>query len=79
MGYAIQCKCYSSDLGNSPVQEVTTGKLIYNCHIGAVMTNRYFTQGAKIAAEADLVLLWDRDWIGRSIAERARRKQNTQC
>lgn len=61
--YAIQCKCYSSDLGNTPIQEVNTGKAIYRCQIGVVMTNRYFTQGAKDAAEATGVLLWDRDWI----------------
>lgn len=59
--YAVQCKCYSSDLGNKPIQEVNTGKIIYRCQIGAVMTNRYFTAGAKAAAEATGVLLWDRD------------------
>lgn len=59
--YAVQCKCYSKDLGNKPVQEVNAGKAIYRCQIGAVMTNRYFTQGAKEAAEATGVLLWDRD------------------
>ena len=26
--YAVQCKCYSSDLGNTPVQEVNTGRVI---------------------------------------------------
>lgn len=61
--YAIQCKCYSSDLGNKPVQEVNTGRAIYHCQIGAVMTNRRFTAGGKEAAEATGVLLWDRDWI----------------
>lgn len=61
--YAIQCKCYSSDLGNKPVQEVNTGKTIYHCQIGAVITNRHFTQGGQEAAEATSVLLWDRDWI----------------
>ena len=59
--YAIQCKCYSSDLGNSPVQEVHAGKSMYNCHVGAVMTNRYFTSGAKELAKATGVLLWDRN------------------
>lgn len=61
--YAVQCKCYSSDLGNKPVQEVHTGKSIYHCQIGAVMTNRHFTQSAKDAAEATGVLLWDRDTV----------------
>lgn len=63
--YAIQCKCYSSDLGNTPVQEVHTGKTIYRCHVGVVMTNRYFTAGAKEAADATGVLLWDRDTLMR--------------
>jgi len=61
--YAIQCKCYSSDLGNKPIQEVNTGKVIYHCQIGAVMTNRYFTVGGKAAAEATGTLLWDRTWL----------------
>lgn len=61
--YAIQCKCYSTDLGNKPVQAVNTGKAIYHCHIGAVMANRYFTAGGREAAEATGVVLWDRDWI----------------
>lgn len=59
--YAFQCKCYSSDLGNKPVQEVHAGKYIYQCHVGVVITNRYFTQGAKDAARATGILLWDRD------------------
>ena len=61
--YAIQCKRYTSDLGNTPVQEVHAGKNLYRCHVGAVLTNRYFTRGAKELAEATGVLLWDRDWI----------------
>lgn len=63
--YAIQCKCYSSDLGNKPIQEVNAGKVIYHCHIGVVMTNRHFTAGAKEAAEATNILLWDRDTLVR--------------
>lgn len=61
--YAIQCKCYSSDLGNSPVQEVWAGKNLYHCHIAAVMTNRYFTKGAQELAKSTGVLLWDRSKI----------------
>ena len=63
--YAIQCKCYSKDLGNKPVQEVNSGKQMpeYHCQICAVMTNRYFTKGARDLAFATGTLLWDRDWI----------------
>lgn len=67
--YAVQCKCYSSDLGNTPVQEVNTGRQLYHCQIGVVMTNRYFTSGAKAAAEATGTLLWDRDKLANMIKE----------
>lgn len=67
--YAIQCKCYSSDLGNTPVQEINTGKMIYRCHVGVVVTNRYFTQGAREAAKATGVLLWDRSKLESLIAQ----------
>ena len=61
--YAIQCKRYTSDLGNAPVQEVHAGKYFYRCHVAAVISNRYFTPGAVELASATGVLLWDRDWI----------------
>ena len=59
--FAFQCKCYQSDIGNASVQEVYTGKTIYRCHVGVVLTNSYFTKSARIAADATGVLLWDRD------------------
>lgn len=65
--YAIQCKCYSSNLGNTPIQEVNAGKMFYHCQVAAVITNQYFTQGAKELAEATGVLLWDRDWIHKMV------------
>lgn len=61
--YAVQCKRYSSDLGNTPVQEVYSGKTFYHCHVAAVMTNRRFTAGAKKLAAETGTLLWDRDWL----------------
>lgn len=65
--YAIQCKCYSHDLGNSPIQEVESGRIYYGCHVGVVMTNRYFTQGAKKLAQKTGTLLWDRDCIEKMV------------
>ncbi len=59
--YAIQCKCYSSSLGNKPIQEVYAGKAVYNCHVGVVMTNSSFTPGAVEAAKQTNTLLWDRN------------------
>lgn len=58
--YAIQCKCYSSPLGNSPIQEVHAGKSFYGCHVAVVITNSTFTLGARTLAERTGVLLWDR-------------------
>lgn len=59
--YGIQCKCYTSDIGNKAVQEAFAGKTYYGCHVAAVLTNRYFTKSAKELAETNGVLLWDRE------------------
>ncbi len=67
--YAIQCKCYSHDLGNTPIQEVYAGKVFYNCQVAAVVTNRNFTVGAQKAAQATGVLLWDREWLQNKLLE----------
>ena len=58
--YAIQCKNYSTPLGNKPIQEVYTGKTFYHCHVGVVMTNSTFTKGAIELAESVGVILWDK-------------------
>ena len=61
--YAIQCKRYNSDLGNTPIQEVHAGKEFYHCDVSAVLTNQHFTKGAKALAEATRTRLWDREFI----------------
>lgn len=61
--FAFQCKRYNSTLGNTPVQEVFAGKSFYGCHACGVITNQYFTPGAKELANKTGVVLWDRDWI----------------
>lgn len=58
--YGIQCKCYSTNIGNKAVQEVYSGKTFYKCHVGVVLTNRYFTPSAIELAKTNGVLLWDR-------------------
>lgn len=65
--YAIQCKCYSSDIGNKAVQEAFAGCRYYNCHVPVVMTNRYFTRQAKDLAQKTNVLLWDRNILNKYI------------
>lgn len=61
--YAFQCKRYTSDLGNTPIQEVHSGKDYYHRHVGVVITNRLFTSGATALAAETGTLLWDREWI----------------
>lgn len=58
--YGIQCKCYSSEVGNKAVQEAFSGKTFYNRHVGVVLTNNYFTPSAKELAEKNGIILWDR-------------------
>ena len=59
--YGIQCKCYTSDIGNKAVQEVFAGKAFYECHVGVVLTNRFFTKSAIELAKKDGIILWDRN------------------
>ena len=59
--YAIQCKCYSSKLGNTPIQEVAAGREYYKCQVGVVMSNNYFTNNAVNLAKNNGILLWDRN------------------
>ena len=58
--YGIQCKCYSSDVGNKAVQEVFAGKTFYQCHVGVVLTNRDFTKSAIELARHNGIILWNR-------------------
>ena len=61
--YAIQCKCYSDNIGNHAVQEAHSGASYYGRMVAVVMTNRYFTTAAKETAKRIHLLLWDRDKI----------------
>lgn len=61
--YGIQCKCYTSDIGNKAVQEAFAGKTYYDCHVGVVLTNRYFTRSAIELSQKNKILLWDRDYL----------------
>lgn len=63
ISYAIQCKCYSSPVGNKAVQEVYSGKDLYRCIAAAVLTNSTFTKNAVETALANGVILWDRTML----------------
>ena len=61
--FGIQCKCYSTDIGNKAIQEAFSGKSFYGCHVAVVLTNRYFTRSAIDLANSNGVLLWDREHL----------------
>ena len=63
--FAIQCKRWANPLGNTPVQEVYSGKAFYDCDAAIVMTNSTFTKGAIELAKKTEVLLWDRSQLQR--------------
>lgn len=67
--YAIQCKCYSAPVGVKAVQEAYAGRDYYDCMVGAVLTNQYFTQPAVEAAKKLKILLWDRGYLESMIEE----------
>lgn len=76
ISYGIQCKCYSSDVGNKAVQEAIAGRGFYDCHIGAVLTNRFFTQSARELAKKEKILLWDRAKLRKLIEDQKDEKNN---
>ena len=57
----IQCKCYSSKVSNSAIQEAVAGKLYYRLDRVMVITNNYFTKSAIELAKINDVELWDRN------------------
>ena len=61
--FAIQCKCYHSSIGVKAVQEAHAGRDYYDCMIGVVLTNQYFTTPAVEAARKLKILLWDRGYL----------------
>lgn len=48
---AIQCKKYSSSIGNWAVQEIVAGKDYYKSHYGVVVSNAPYTRSAKELAQ----------------------------
>lgn len=58
--YAIQCKCYSSPIGNHAVEEAYSGAAYYDGRTPVVMSNQNFTAAAQNMAHRIGVLLWDR-------------------
>lgn len=60
--FAVQCKLYSSPVGNKAVQEVCAGRDFYDADYGVVVTNNNYTPAAKKLADKNgIILLNDND------------------
>lgn len=66
--YAIQCKCYSTNVGNSAIQQAYTGKCLYKKDVAVVLTNQFFTQQAIDEAKELGIKLWDKTKLDSFIA-----------
>lgn len=67
--FAIQCKCYGTPVGVKAIQEAYAGRDYYDCMVGVVLTNQYFTTPAVEAAKKLKILLWDRGYLESMIEE----------
>ncbi len=61
---AIQCKKYSSPVGNKAVQEVTAGMAYWGASIGVVVTNAGYTRSARELATVHGVFLLHHEDLG---------------
>ena len=69
ISYGIQCKNYSAPIGVKAVQEVYAGRDYYDCMVGVVMSNQYFTGPAVEADKKLKIVLWDRGYIEEMLEE----------
>ncbi len=67
--FGIQCKKYSSSVGNKAVQEVISGKEFFNLDKAIVITNSSFTVSANELAHKANVTLWNRMNLEQIISE----------
>ncbi len=57
VSFAIQCKLYSTPVGNKAVQEVNAARDFYNKDFGVVVTNSSYTKSARQLAQTSSVIL----------------------
>lgn len=57
VSFAIQCKMYSSPVGISAVQEISSGRIHYKQDFGVVVSNASFTKAARELAKTNNIIL----------------------
>jgi restriction system protein len=75
---AVQAKRWSNSVSRHAVSDVVAGATYYGCNKCMVVTNLYYTEGAKKLAQSTGCVLIDRDtlsdWINEMHCEQANRK-----
>lgn len=66
---AVQVKRYNGNIGVKAIQEVIGSMAYYEADKGLVVSNSYYTKNAETLAEANNIILWDRDVLLRLIAK----------
>lgn len=72
----VQAKRYQSDVGIGAVQEVIGSIAFYDALKGIVITNSYFTPNAINLANANDIILWDRNVLIREFMEEEEIKED---
>lgn len=77
LSIAVQCKLYSSPVGNSAVQEVAAGRNFYKCDLAWVVSNASFTPSARELARASFVELILHTEVEKAIVSISRKAQTS--
>ena len=64
----VQAKRWKKQVSPRAVQEAVAAKAKYGCQDAMVVTNSYFTPGAKELARVNHVELWDRERLARELS-----------
>ena len=75
--YGIQCKRYSSRVGNYAIHEAFSGAAFYDCDQAIVATNNTFTKSAIEEAKKIGVILWNGDKIHSLMNNASLNNENT--
>ena len=67
--YAVQVKRYSKPVSRTAVSDAVAGQAYHGCNAAMVVTNNYFTAGARALARSTNCQLVDRDTLVKWIAE----------
>ena len=67
--YAVQVKRYSNAVSRTAVSDAVAGGAYYGCNAAMVVTNNYFTKGARALAQSTNCQLVDRKTLAKWIAE----------